>query len=106
MRRWEGARRCVREDPAAEGGEGEGMTAASACVIRRATLDDAEAISRVVIRSLREPTAADYPAEIIDEVAANFSPEKVRALFSTRAVFVGLLGGRIVGTAGLDGTTV
>jgi GNAT superfamily N-acetyltransferase len=82
------------------------MTAASACEIRRATTDDAAAISGVVIRSLRETNAADYTAEVIDAVAANFSPEKVRALFPTRAVFVALLGGRIVGTAGLDGTTV
>jgi N-acetylglutamate synthase-like GNAT family acetyltransferase len=81
-------------------------TAAGACVIRRATPQDAEAISRVVIRTLRETNAADYTPEEIDAVAANFSPESARARFSTRAVFVALLGGRIVGTASLDGSTV
>jgi hypothetical protein len=45
--------------------------------IRPARADDAEGISRVVIRALRETNAKDYAPHIIDRLVANFSPKRV-----------------------------
>lgn len=74
--------------------------------VRRAEIADAEAISRVVLLALRETNAADCPPEVIEAVAASFSPEEVRSRFASRAVFVATLDGRVVGTASLDGETL
>ena len=67
--------------------------------IRPALEDDAEEISAVILRSLRETNAKDYTSEIIDRVERSFSPAAVRQLMEQRTVFVATLGNRIVGTA-------
>lgn len=46
--------------------------------IRQALEMDAEAISAVIIASLRETNAKDYSPDIIDRIAENFSPTAVR----------------------------
>ena len=78
----------------------------SELLIRPAVRDDAEAISRVIIRALRETNAQDYPPEIIASVAANFSPERVSELMGTREVLVAVLADEVVGTASLQGAVV
>lgn len=69
--------------------------------IRRAVESDAEAISQLIVQTLRLSNAADYPPEVIDRVAANFDVAGVRALMASRAVFVALDEARVVATASL-----
>ena len=77
-----------------------------ACKIRLAVEADAEAISAVILATLRESNAKDYSAGIIDRVARSFSPIGVRKLLSSRTVFVAIDDGIVVGTAGLEGSVV
>lgn len=74
--------------------------------IRPATADDCAAISKIVVRTVQETNTKDYPPQVIAEVTANFSPERVAERLSGREVFVATERGMIVGTASLDGTTV
>ncbi|MGG2398806.1 N-acetyltransferase family protein [Pseudomonas sp. SH1-B] len=76
------------------------------CMIRLATPDDAAAISRIVITALRESNAADYPPEVINQVAQSFTPAAVTALLDQRRVFVASLNGALIATASLDGDVV
>ncbi|MDA9508554.1 acetyltransferase [Bradyrhizobium sp. CCBAU 11386] len=76
------------------------------CTIRPARDDDADDISGVILRALRETNAKDYTDEIIERVERSFSPDAVRELIGKRTVFVAILGGRVVGTASLDGSVV
>ncbi|QPF82994.1 GNAT family N-acetyltransferase [Bradyrhizobium genosp. L] len=76
------------------------------CTIRPALDDDADAISAVILRALRETNAQDYTAEIIERVERSFSPSAVRELIGRRTVFIAEIDGRVVGTASLDGDVV
>jgi GNAT superfamily N-acetyltransferase len=76
------------------------------CTVRAATDEDAEAISRVVIAALRASNAQDYPAQVIAQVEASFTPSAVKALLSQRKTFVGLNNGCVIATASLDGDIV
>jgi N-acetylglutamate synthase-like GNAT family acetyltransferase len=76
------------------------------CTIRRAIENDANEISAVILRALRETNAKDYTKEIIERVEHSFSPSAVLQLMSSRTVFVATLDGRVVGTASLDGNVV
>jgi N-acetylglutamate synthase-like GNAT family acetyltransferase len=78
----------------------------SELLIRPAVRHDAEAISRVIVRALRETNTQDYPSEIIASVASNFSPERVGELMGAREVLVAVLTDEIVGTASLQGAVV
>ncbi|MCP3394111.1 GNAT family N-acetyltransferase [Bradyrhizobium sp. CCGB12] len=74
--------------------------------IRSALENDADEISAVILRALRETNAKDYTDEIIERVERSFSPDAVRELIGKRTVFVATVGGRVVGTASLDGGVV
>ncbi|MBR0691049.1 GNAT family N-acetyltransferase [Bradyrhizobium manausense] len=76
------------------------------CTIRPALADDAADISAVILRALRETNAKDYTDEIIARVEQSFGRDAVRALIAKRTVFVASIGGRVVGTASLDGSVV
>jgi GNAT superfamily N-acetyltransferase len=76
------------------------------CTIRPALSEDADDISGVILRALRETNAKDYTDEIIERVERSFSPDAVRQLIGKRSVFVATLGSRVVGTASLDGSVV
>jgi GNAT superfamily N-acetyltransferase len=76
------------------------------CTIRPALEDDADEISAVILRTLRETNAKDYAREIIERVEHSFSPSAVLQLIGKRAVFVATIGSRVVGTASLDGSVV
>jgi len=69
--------------------------------IRPAREADAEAISRVIVQTLRLSNAADYPPQVIERVAANFDAAGVRGLLESRQVFVALDDERVVATASL-----
>jgi predicted N-acetyltransferase YhbS len=75
-------------------------------LIRSAVPDDAKAISRVIIRALRESNAQDYPPEVIASVSANFSPERVTQLMTERDVLIAVVADEVVGTASLQGAAV
>ncbi|KJK03741.1 acetyltransferase [Pseudomonas sp. 21] len=72
-------------------------------MIRQACGNDAKAISQVIVAAVRESNSQDYPANIIESVMANFTPERVIGLLKERLVFVALLNDEIVGTGALDG---
>jgi GNAT superfamily N-acetyltransferase len=76
------------------------------CTVRPAQEDDADQISAVILRALRETNAKDYTAEIIEKVERSFSPGAVLQLIGERTVFVATIGDRVVGTASLDGSVV
>lgn len=54
------------------------------CTIRLALEDDADDISGVILRALRETNAKDYTNETIERVERSFSPGAVRRLIETR----------------------
>lgn len=70
--------------------------------IRNATPEDAPAISRVIVQSLRSSNAQDYPAEVITQIEKNFSTEAILSLLTQRQVFVATIDRRVVATASLD----
>lgn len=74
--------------------------------VRAATVDDAPAVSRVILKALRQSNAKDYSPEVIERVEASFSPSALLKLFQQREVFVALHEQQIVGTASLDGRAV
>jgi N-acetylglutamate synthase-like GNAT family acetyltransferase len=76
------------------------------CAIRPALDDDADGISAVILRALRETNAKDYTDEIIERVERSFSPGAVRELIGKRTVLVATIDRRVVGTASLDGSVV
>jgi len=76
------------------------------CVIRAAHEGDAAGASLVILRALRETNTKDYSQDIIERLAKSFGPADVLKLIGKRKVFVAVIGGRIVGTASLDGKVV
>jgi N-acetylglutamate synthase-like GNAT family acetyltransferase len=76
------------------------------CRVRPAREDDADEISAVILRTLRETNAKDYAREIIERIEHSFSPSAVLGLIGKRTVFVAAIGSRVVGTASLDGSVV
>jgi N-acetylglutamate synthase-like GNAT family acetyltransferase len=76
------------------------------CTTRPACEEDADEISAVILRTLRETNSKDYSIEIIERVEHSFSPSAVLRLIGKRTVFVAAIGGRVVGTASLDGSVV
>jgi GNAT superfamily N-acetyltransferase len=76
------------------------------CTIRPALEDDADEISAVILRALRETNTNDYTDEIIERVERSFSPSAVLQLIGKRTVFVATAGSCVVGTASLDGSVV
>lgn len=72
------------------------------CTIRPAREDDADEISAVILRTLRETNTKDYAREIIERIEHSFSPDAVLELISKRTVFVAAIGSRVVGTASME----
>ena len=73
--------------------------------IRRATAEDAAAVREIVLRALLEVNARDYPASVIDRLAATL-PEMIAATLGQAQAYVAIDAGRVVGTARLNGRTV
>jgi N-acetylglutamate synthase-like GNAT family acetyltransferase len=72
-------------------------------LIRRAELNDAEAISHLIIQTLQKINSKDYSDAIIKEVIENFSPEQITKRMKQRQVFVITELDCIIGTASLEG---
>jgi GNAT superfamily N-acetyltransferase len=79
------------------------MTSGDAIEIRLATANDAEAICRVAIRTLRQTNARDYSADVIARLVGGFSPQRIATFIASRPFYVAIARGSIVGTANLDG---
>lgn len=75
-------------------------------LIREVVITDAEDLSEVIIKTLRESNRNDYSAEIIDNVVKSFSPLNILELMVHRKIYVAIESGHIVGTASLDGEVV
>lgn len=76
------------------------------CAVRVARESDAEDVSEVILRALREINSKDYSPDVIQRVELSFSPSAVRELMRKREVFVATIAERIVGTASRDGSVV
>ncbi len=74
--------------------------------IRKAVLADAEAISRVIIQTLKEVNTKDYSERVINAVITNFSAEQIAAKMKQRKIFVLMEKDHIIGTASLEGDLV
>ncbi|CAM2767765.1 GNAT family N-acetyltransferase [Legionella worsleiensis] len=74
--------------------------------IRRATLADAEAISHVIIQTLKEVSSKDYPDSVINEVIKSFSKEQITVKMKQRKIIVITEKNHIIGTASLEGNLV
>ncbi|TDV58142.1 GNAT family acetyltransferase [Pseudomonas graminis] len=75
-------------------------------LIRKATDKDANAISHVIVATLRESNSQDYSAAVIAQVELSFSPSAILRLLAQRQVYVASLGEEIIATASLDQATV
>lgn len=76
------------------------------CHIRKATDNDATAISRVIVAALRESNRQDYSATVIAQVTLSFSPSAILRLLAQRQVYVATLDKEVIATASLDQATV
>ena len=74
--------------------------------IRRATFADVDAISHVIIQTVREINSKDYSAAVIDEVTGNFTPSRIIEKMKIRQVFVATQQKEIIGTASLENNMV
>jgi GNAT superfamily N-acetyltransferase len=69
--------------------------------IRTARPVEAEAISRLIQRTVEETNSRDYDRAAIEGLKADFSPQRVERRMRERLVYVATLGGELVGTASL-----
>jgi GNAT superfamily N-acetyltransferase len=65
---------------------------------------DAEAVSALIQRTMRESNSRDYQLDRLQPLIDYFSPEKVRRLSQERVCLVAVANQQLIGTAALDGT--
>ena len=70
---------------------------------RLATIDDANAISSLILRALQEVNIKDYGPALIAEQSKNWTVGGVAAKMQNRITYIASDGGDIVGTAAFDG---
>jgi predicted N-acetyltransferase YhbS len=73
-------------------------------IIREFEPGDAEAVSALIRRTMRESNSHDYPLERLQPLIDYFSPEKLRRLSQERVCLVAVADQQLIGTAALDGT--
>lgn len=74
--------------------------------IRLAKIDDAAAISSLILRALHEVNMRDYGPALIAEQSKNWTVDGVVAKMQNRITYVAVDDSDIVGTAGFDGQQV
>lgn len=74
--------------------------------VRQFVAEDAEGLSRLILRTLRTVNIQDYSSEAIEALAPSFTPEKLIAASKQVHMIVCLEGEDLVGTASLDGDRV
>jgi predicted N-acetyltransferase YhbS len=62
----------------------------------------AEAVSNLIRRNLLEVNSKDYAEDVINSLAAYFSPATLLKNSQSQTIFVATQGGEVVGTASLD----
>lgn len=67
---------------------------------------DADELSTVITRCLKEVNSKDYPAETIGGMVAYFTPEKVKELAQEREMYVAVQADKAIGTVSRDGNKV
>jgi GNAT superfamily N-acetyltransferase len=72
-------------------------------VIREFEPRDAEAVSALIGRTMRESNSRDYSLDRLQPLIDYFAPEKVRLLGRERVCLVAQSDQQLVGTAALDG---
>ena len=72
-------------------------------VIRTFEPADAEAVSALIGRTMRESNSRDYQLARLQPLIDYFSPEKVRRLSQERVCLVAEANGQLIGTAALEG---
>ena len=72
-------------------------------VIRAFEPRDAEAVSALIQRTMRESNSRDYPLDRLQPLIDYFSPEKVRRLGQERVCLVAEANRQLIGTAALEG---
>jgi predicted N-acetyltransferase YhbS len=72
------------------------------CTIRPSRPGDADDISHVIVRALKDTNGRDYAPEIIARIARSFEPAAIKNMMDTRAMFTAEIADKIVGTASLD----
>jgi GNAT superfamily N-acetyltransferase len=77
---------------------------ASVIVIRAFEPRDAEAVSALIQRTMRESNSRDYPLDRLQPLIDYFSPEKVRRLGQERVCLVAEVDRQLIGTAALEGS--
>ena len=65
--------------------------------IRRFTEADAQAVSDLIVRTLRVSNARDYPAAMLEELVTRMRPEDIRVRAGWTHFYVAEDGGQIVG---------
>jgi GNAT superfamily N-acetyltransferase len=74
--------------------------------IRSFEPDDAEALSQLILLTVRTSNAKDYRSEALSRIEAEFSPSGLQTLAGQRQIFVAMEGAAIVGTASVAGNWV
>ena len=74
--------------------------------IRRFKSKDAEKVSYLISKTLREINAKDYPLRIIENVESSYSPSKLIEKSKYRDVFVAEESDEILGTISIEGDVV
>jgi GNAT superfamily N-acetyltransferase len=70
--------------------------------IRLARADEAEPISRMIVRTLKESNSRDYGPAAIEAITLHFSPPEVARRMQERLVYVAFIEDALVGTVSLS----
>jgi GNAT superfamily N-acetyltransferase len=73
-------------------------TAKKPITVRRFCPSDADTLSKIITRCLREVNSKDYPASLIEKMCTHFTPDTIRSLAEQREMYVAELDGETVGT--------
>lgn len=75
-------------------------------LLRQFTPEDADLLSRLIIRNLRRVNIRDYSAEAVEALVPFFTPERLIENSKHQYTIVCTRGAELVGTASLDGDRV
>ncbi len=74
--------------------------------VRRFRIGDEVPLSDLIVRCLREVSARDYPADVIDRLCRHYSAATIRTLAAQRDMQVAEVDGTVAGTVSRDGYRV
>lgn len=71
-------------------------------VIRPLVPEDADELSQLIWRNLREVLIADYTADAVEALIPTYAPESIRAYSQKQIALVATVDNKLAGTASLD----